>query len=408
MNTNLKIIIYGLSCLGCTSFTVMADEYHYNNMLIGDRASGLGGAYTAISDDAGGLYYNPAGLVYSQDLKLSASVNAYHTSTQRYKGVLKRGDDWVRKSSTLVPNFFGMTQKLGPGYFGFSYAVTNSDVENQDSIFRGSGETDLIVVNFNNRDTTTKIGPSYAVKIADNFNIGATLYFHSREKEAITNQWVRFNDNTYDGLNTYFQTSETGINPILGLLWSPTDEISLGLSVRKTLILSSDTDKQSASITDKDGGSSDDPILASSTEKRELPMNIRAGIAYFPNNRFLMDFDVSYYGATTDFLSSTEQTVNLAAGVEFYYDANWAFRGGVFSNNSNTPTIKSGGTDQLDHVDLTGFSVSLTRFTKASSITAGFTYSAGNGSAQLIGGSTDIQDLEFTSSTFHISTSYQF
>jgi len=46
---------------------VFADEFHYNNLLIGDRASGMGGAYTAISDDASGMYYNPAGIVYVTD-----------------------------------------------------------------------------------------------------------------------------------------------------------------------------------------------------------------------------------------------------------------------------------------------------------------------------------------------------
>src|SRR3990172_2529925 len=56
---------------------VMADEYHYNNILIGDRAAGMAGAYTAISDDPSGLYYNPAGIVFAPRRSFSASVNAY-------------------------------------------------------------------------------------------------------------------------------------------------------------------------------------------------------------------------------------------------------------------------------------------------------------------------------------------
>ena len=57
------------------STSVLADEYHYNNMLIGDRASGMGGAYTAVSDDATGMFYNPAAIVYVGDRNFSASVN---------------------------------------------------------------------------------------------------------------------------------------------------------------------------------------------------------------------------------------------------------------------------------------------------------------------------------------------
>ena len=39
-----------------------ADDNHYQNFLVGERAASIGGAYTALSDDASGAYYNPAGL----------------------------------------------------------------------------------------------------------------------------------------------------------------------------------------------------------------------------------------------------------------------------------------------------------------------------------------------------------
>ena len=58
------------------STAAWADSYHYKNLIVGDRASGMGGAYTAISDDPSGLYYNPAGIVYSQGTNVSASANA--------------------------------------------------------------------------------------------------------------------------------------------------------------------------------------------------------------------------------------------------------------------------------------------------------------------------------------------
>ncbi len=161
--------------------TVIADELHYNNMLIGDRASGMGGAYTAISDDASGLYYNPAGIVFAEDKKLSASVNAFHSTTTTYKGVLG-GSDWTRDSSALVPNFFGVTQKFGDSYLGFSYAVTDSVVENQDSRFTTVANIPEFIVNVNNRDTTTLIGPSYAVDLTDSLNLELHFIFTSAKE----------------------------------------------------------------------------------------------------------------------------------------------------------------------------------------------------------------------------------
>jgi hypothetical protein len=51
-----------LRCIVATS--VVADEFHFINTFIGDRAAGMGGAYTAIADGSKRMYYNPAGLAF--------------------------------------------------------------------------------------------------------------------------------------------------------------------------------------------------------------------------------------------------------------------------------------------------------------------------------------------------------
>jgi long-chain fatty acid transport protein len=43
------------------SSSAFADEFHFSNLLVGERPSGLGGAFTALSDDHTGMVYNPAG-----------------------------------------------------------------------------------------------------------------------------------------------------------------------------------------------------------------------------------------------------------------------------------------------------------------------------------------------------------
>lgn len=53
------------------------DDFHYNSVIIGERASGMGGAYVAVSDDTAGLYYNPAGIILAQSNSVSASVNTW-------------------------------------------------------------------------------------------------------------------------------------------------------------------------------------------------------------------------------------------------------------------------------------------------------------------------------------------
>jgi len=403
--------------LAIATTSLLADALHYNNILIGDRASGLAGAYTAISDDSSGLFYNPAGIVFTEDLQLSASANAIHSTSSTYKGALG-GEDFERESSTIVPNFFGLSKKLGNGYIGFSYAVTDFVLEDQDSEITTIPGFPLIIININNTEKVTKLGPSYALKLNEQWNLGITLYLHNRERELIQNQFIRLSNNTFESTNFYSTSSETGIEPVIGLMWTPDDSISFGLSVRQTKILSSSTDVQLTCISDVPGNPSPqcaqpsgtplNPTLGSNDEKRELPLNTRFGVAYFPNPQLLFSADLSYDEAVDTSFSSAEEVLNIAIGTEYYFNAEWAIRGGYYTNNSNAPEIKPGQVNQSDHVDLDGFSISITRFSKTSSITIGYTASSGDGKAQVIAGVPDIQDLEHTVETLYLSTSYNF
>ena len=112
--TSIPIVFVFLAlCIGTSPFA-QADPYHYNNMLIGERATGLGGAYSAIADDPSGLYYNPAGIVYSLGSKLSGSMNAFYQVKKRYEKALGN-NDWERNCATLLPNFFGVIQPMSVG-----------------------------------------------------------------------------------------------------------------------------------------------------------------------------------------------------------------------------------------------------------------------------------------------------
>jgi long-chain fatty acid transport protein len=386
-----------------------ADEYHYNNILIGDRASGMGGAYTAISDDASGLYYNPAGIVYSGGGNLSASVNAYHITNTTYKGVLAGKYDYERQSSALVPNFFGIIQPLGNGVVGFSYAVPDSILENQDQTFYNlSSSVTKFVVNFNNKNYTYNFGPSYAMKLSENLSAGITLYVHYKEVEWISNQLINLNTGEYEWINQYYETIERGVRPLLGIIWTPQDKIAIGLSLSQTRVVDSKTTVQAIYKGITYDGKTVDRSSIESREKRETPLAAAAGIAYFATESLLLSGDFLYYAKTIDpNFGNREATWNLALGTEYYLSENWALRGGIFSNKANTPEIKAGDVNALDHVDLYGGTLSISRFTRQSSISLGGSYSFGSGKAQILGNDR-IQDMSMQTSTFFLSASYSY
>jgi len=417
-NKNVWTLCLAMSTSSAVN-TSLADDYHYVNLLVGDRANGMGGAYTAISDDPAGLFYNPAGIVHAQGSSLSGSMNTFNQTTITYRKVLGGLHDWTRTSSSLLPNYFGVIQPWGWGMIGFSYAVPNASGEDQDESFdniaTGLGTADKFIINYNNDDKTYNFGPSFAMKLSDTFSLGATLYLHQRQQQLIDNTLLIFsNDRVWR--NNYIEFEERGIKPKLGLMWSPSDSVSLGMSLSKITIFSSEiTGHQSclganaASYGVNDLCASGDVVnhnITTIEEKSEYPLHLQFGSAWFHSNALLLSADLSYHSAHTSNGNTREQVINFSGGIEYYFNSTWALRAGIFSDYANTPKISSGEIGQEEHVDLMGLSGSISRFTRNSSLTIGFNYSSGTGQAQIISGSSEIQEVEMSNLGLSLAASY--
>lgn len=411
-----KRYLQGTTVLALLSISAVcgADEFHYNNILIGDRASGMGGAYVAVSDDPGGMYYNPAGIAYSTGKNLSASVNAYSVSNRTYKAAFG-GQDWTRTSSTLLPNYFGIIQPVGKLKLGFSYAVPDSNQEDQDQRFAFSSSTESSVINFNNKNDTNLFGPSAALQINDSVSIGATLYVHKRNTEAIFNGSSLYEagsaasdvGNLASWTNSYTETDEWGLKPVLGVMWSPMDKVSLGLTVSKTIILTSDILKQETNTAKNPAR-----LYESYNYKREYPYQVTVGAAFFPNSSLLLSGDLSYYSAFDyNWLNGQENrraVVNGALGAEYFLNKNWAVRGGLYTDFANTPLVSEGSMNQREHIDMFGGSLTVSHFTKNTSLSCGGSYKLGSGKTQLFRDSLLIQDVDANNWTLFVSSSYSY
>lgn len=410
----------------CFMGTALADEYHYTNLLIGDRASGMGGAYVAVSDDATGLYYNPAGVAYTAGRSISASVNAYYNTEKKYKSVIG-GNGWVRTSSSLLPNYFGVVQPVGKFKVGISYAVPEALMEDQDQTFHDLPLSSSITpynppgtmistytINFNNESNAYNFGPSIAIG-SDKFAAGLTLYYYQRKTQWILNQIIKTNTGGSEWTNDYYQTEEWGLRPILGFLFTPVDKFSWGIAVSKVLIQGSDTTSQHTYRRENiaiDNVPSDSNVASlpdgqlSFGEKRKYPTQISLGLAVFPSKSLLMSLDINHYTAVSDM--NLKSVDNIALGLEYYLSKNWAMRGGFFTDFANTPNISSTEVNQNEHVDLYGTTLSISHFTRNTSVTLGSGYTYGDGKAQIIGGSYNVQDATSKGWMFFLSSSYSY
>ena len=74
-----------LPILVCFSLAVesAASDYRFEDLPVGNRAMILGGAFTALSNDPSGVYYNPAGLVDTSRANVSISASLYGMGQKR-------------------------------------------------------------------------------------------------------------------------------------------------------------------------------------------------------------------------------------------------------------------------------------------------------------------------------------
>ncbi|NDG84033.1 MAG: hypothetical protein EBX52_03220 [Proteobacteria bacterium] len=406
----------------------LADEYHYNEILIGERASGLGGAFTAISDDPSGLYYNPAGLVYGFENYISVSANSYVSSGTTAKNVLA-GKDYNIKSSALSPTYFGFSQTVGKGKLAIAVIVPDTQTVNQDDYITGIASAvdtpSTLRRKFFRADTTYLIGPGYARSIGERSSIGASLLAFIRSDNAIDNQFVTYNPDPtgkYFFQDTVLDRQYYGILPKIGFQHMFNDKLAIGAAVSKRFLLTSSSTLRTTArkidpltglpVSDPGGGGSFQ-TEAQVTETKanpstQSPLTANFGTTWFFNKSLLVSGDLNYYSSDANFKDYKLQPVlNWALGSEWFVNESFALRGGVFTNNSNTPALSSTKTDQLDHIDMLGGSLSISFLKPGSSFSVGATYARGTGRGQAIGGTTAIQEITRSSLALTLSGSYQ-
>jgi long-chain fatty acid transport protein len=296
---------------------------------------------------------------------------------------------------------------------GFSYAVPDSIVENQDQEFlHPTAAASRYILNFNQRDNTYLFGPSIAGSLGvDRLTWGLTLYGHYRNWELTNNQWVEYSTGATLQDNYYFENLEYGVKPVFGVMYDPMDKLSIGLTVAHTWTIWSDTRAQHSSIAH---GSADDAAntwmsIENSSTKRKYPWTASLGVAVFPTSTLLLSGDFIYYtGTNEDTLRDRKATWDLSLGAEYYFNSSWAMRGGLFTDNANTPKIDQNKADQDSHVDMYGASLSFSHFTKNSGLTVGASYQYGTGKSQVLAGSLAQQDTTMQSLTLFLSGNYSY
>lgn len=423
-----KLILLTACFILLLGAAAQARDTHYQDFILGDRAMGMGGAYTALASDPTAGYYNPAGLAYIKGgISIAWSFYAYETST--ISNGLPTGDPSkntdMTSSKVMVtyPNANGFLKRYGAHAVGWSVLIPHDARRTYSAYFKVEQqcanppcENDEYSSTISESDRSIWMGPSYAIKLSEKFSLGCTFYYVLRsyergmtsyQKSATANNIVSYVDSM-----SYLSTFKDGALLFrLGAMVQPVKGFKIGL------MLSAPTIKLHGSATsltnfissrfitgDPNNFLDADVIQRSGPSMFRLPFSGRLGVSYEKPRKYAFAADFSFHIGEeynrfhAELLDNPDNpntpvdpglirtivrnfTWNINIGAEFYPHRNWPIRAGFFTNLSSAPTLDETGSisDQQPKIDYYGFSLSFGYLGKGTKLNFGVNVLFGSG-----------------------------
>ena len=448
-NPTIKIVAAFSALLVGFGGTALADQFHYNNVILGERAVGLGGAYTAVADDASGVYYNPGGLAFALSNDISGSANAFYSKKVTYKDIKELGGkDFVETAGGTFAPFFGVLQKLDKYVTGlvgaFAYYTSDTELKDQNDLYENvaiSTATDLKRFHrtVQHRASTTNLSAAGGFRLSNIISLGFGLnYIQVSELTQEYQDVHQIGYNVADGKrvseraivirtqNVRENLSAHGVEASIGMQAAVTNSLTLGLTLRKGTYASQRLEQSSelTQVTTTAAGTRvNDPRAVGEVKVKKplgtMPGEARFGLAWFASTRFLWTMDVSHRESSLEIeknlLGGTaaqydrRAVTNLATGVEYYVMPSMPVRFGLFTNNDSRREVSEVSTAlSHDHVDYIGESLFIAWVQPNSQIALGTVLQQGSGKARKVSNSTSVQKVEANSWNVGFSATHSF
>ena len=114
----VRICAAAVLAAGFLTSTAQAISGRYRDYVIGDRASGMGGAAIAVAQSVDAVYYNPAGLTDTKRDSLSLSANLYGFESYRQRNAMYPGEDASSSSFVAIPTAVGGVSRFSDEWVG--------------------------------------------------------------------------------------------------------------------------------------------------------------------------------------------------------------------------------------------------------------------------------------------------
>lgn len=392
-----------------------ADPHHRTGVLVGERAAGMGGAFTALADDGSAGHYNPAGLVSlpGESFSLAASLYGFHA--ERIGGQPTALAHFHLLDFQTIPGASATVKELYAGeegglyrvVGGFGLFVTEHESAATSLALDGVRGTSLAgepvvwdrFLQSARRERQTLEGAlSVSVRVAPWLDVGASalVLYRTLLRDLSWDAAVREDGETrFFRLQLELDGAWVGLAGAFGVRVSPWQGLHLGLHVRTPPVkLYGSADVVGSLWGEADGASRERfPEISVGVEHKLAP-ELAFGVAWETPRLFTVSADLALRFpmdaytdvADPDFGRVVERNLawDVAVGVEGY-PLDWlALRAGFFTSNS------SGGpgdptTDPEPAVDELGVSAGLGFHVGPTTLGIGTVYRWGDGIALPLG-----------------------
>lgn len=401
-----------------------ADDVNFRPYIVGSRAAGMGGAFTALSDDGSGPYYNPGGLAFVRRSQVSLSGSVYGVVSGSNTDALGDGHDFTYRDLNIFPVATSVVWKLGeegrPEGDGSAVALSvfvPDAVRTNDRDRLGSSQNAFFV---SNEDQTVWAGATWARRWG-RFGVGVSgfLLFGTSLTQLELTAVDPADSSKFATITSRVDHTTYGAVGAVGVRWDPTDQLSVGLSAyspepgwgtRRSFTRIAVGDNVA-------GPGQPAQVLVVNAEDLNatptLPARVQAGIAW-TGDRITLTADATFLAGREvrddenraaeglDRFIKRNPVLNGAIGIEYRISDAARMRAGFFTDlaASDEPlgTAASGGTrtpDNPNHVNRYGGTLSGGWRTQHTATDAGINFSYGSGT-DLVPNNLNFQDLKPT------------
>lgn len=384
----------------------------------------MGGAATAVPEDASAAaWYNPAGLAMMPGKTFSSAVGIYKKFETRYG----QGDDLVKAALRSNRGFFrALPSSTGsvirPTQIPFleDYTLTLSILVPEYDSFRGDvNSTDTNLSTLSSVDESIWVGGAISKKVSSRESFGVTGYYTARSLTKTVNDRVYNSASDFKIYSEERTMTQNAVVFILGYLRELDENWKLGLSFRTPSIQVAGRATYQESTIEQTGVTGITQNFSELDSKTRIPSKVAVGISYNDLSKWLVAFDLTYYGAAEyrdlELDSVAEHiehkaVVNASIGAEYRWVEWFKIRTGFFTNFSSHPDPdKTKVRGQGEKVDQLGFSANAAFISGNIEYTFGGYYTGGTGkTVQRISGVYDVINKTQNTFTMLVGTSYKF